>query len=165
MGGQECKRPAQCPDNSSQAPFSATLNSAGDAMVMKLWRASLVFDVVHYISFRLPASQNPHLSILMAWYYSTADLLATVSAQVHEMELVRRKIYDLEAAQNQIKAKYAPLHTIDQITTLTIHQIRRGDYASTPSARGPRWSKPASPYGRTWTERTITPTSFRRSRS
>lgn len=59
----------------------------------------------------------------MAWYYSIADLLATVSAQVHEMELVRRKIYDLEAAQNQIKAKYAPLRTIHRNTTLTTYQI------------------------------------------
>lgn len=59
----------------------------------------------------------------MAWYYSYADLLATVSAQVHEMELVRRKIYDLEAAQNQIKAKYAPLYSINRNTTLTIAQI------------------------------------------
>lgn len=59
----------------------------------------------------------------MAWYYSSADLLATVSAQVHEMELVRRKIYDLEAAQNQIKAKYAPLDMIDYNKTLTIHQV------------------------------------------
>jgi hypothetical protein len=40
-------------------------------------------------------------------HYSKADLLAIVSAQVHEMDLVRRKIYELEQAQQQIKAKYA----------------------------------------------------------
>lgn len=34
-----------------------------------------------------------------------AHLFATVSNQVHEMDLVRRKIYDLEQAQIQIKAK------------------------------------------------------------
>jgi hypothetical protein len=34
-----------------------------------------------------------------------AYLFATVSNQVHEMELVRRKIFDLEQAQMQIKAK------------------------------------------------------------
>lgn len=32
-----------------------------------------------------------------------AYLLATVSNQVHEMDLVRRKIFELEQAQHQIK--------------------------------------------------------------
>ncbi|QDS69986.1 hypothetical protein FKW77_003171 [Venturia effusa] len=36
----------------------------------------------------------------------TAEYEQQLTAQVHEMELVRRKIYELEAAQNQIKAKY-----------------------------------------------------------
>jgi hypothetical protein len=54
----------------------------------------------------------------MSWYYSNADFVAIVSAQVHEMELVRRKIYDLEAAQQQIKQKYMHKFTnnLKQIT-------------------------------------------------
>jgi hypothetical protein len=42
----------------------------------------------------------------MVWY-SANDFQPLVTSQVHEMELVRRKIYELEQAQIQIKAKYA----------------------------------------------------------
>jgi hypothetical protein len=40
-----------------------------------------------------------------AWYHANAGILALVSNQVHEMELVRRKIYELEQQQLQIKQK------------------------------------------------------------
>jgi hypothetical protein len=40
-----------------------------------------------------------------AWYHANSGLLVLVSNQVHEMELVRRKIYELEQAQIQIKQK------------------------------------------------------------
>jgi hypothetical protein len=42
----------------------------------------------------------------MAWHPADQNLASIVTAQVHEMELVRRKIYDLEQAQINIKAKF-----------------------------------------------------------
>jgi hypothetical protein len=53
-----------------------------------------------------------HLPLATLWsvgsmtcYLANHTIREIVTAQVHEMELVRRKIYDLEQAQIQIKAK------------------------------------------------------------
>lgn len=69
-----------------------------------------------------------------------AYLFAVVSNQVHEMDLVRRKIFELEQAQHQIKQKSVCLlrsaPSGHQVTVMV--QIRRGEPATTTRTRGTR---------------------------
>lgn len=69
-------------------------------------------SILFLISGRLPPAQDIyfHLESLVLQIRLTSEIRHPVTAQMHEMELVHRRIYELEQQQLQIKAKYVQQH-------------------------------------------------------